>query len=283
MNPLSSPYIVVPFIAWLIAQATKVALQARQGDFDWKYLYKSGNMPSSHTSIVVALLVVLGFLDGMHSAEFGIGAVFSLIVIYDAFGVRRAVGEQGGVLAKLIELSRTPKSERESFKIREVLGHTPLEVLAGGTIGLLTSTLLMYRYWPDAWQDAFGPIVSETERTLYYAVFGAFFLAGIILSRFFARRRWRKLPTAKRINRVARNALIWPALLGAVCVWLESEAIRFFANKVWIYFLLFWALLWTIVGYVRVIRRARTALEEESGVWQEIKREVRKKRRKRRK
>src|SRR5690606_24251254 len=142
MNIFSSPYIVVPLISWLIAQTTKLVLQASHGNFSWKYLYKSGNMPSSHTAIVIALLVVLGFLNGVESAEFGIGAVFSLIVIYDAFGVRRAVGEQGGVLERLIELSRTPKAERESFKIREVLGHTPLEVAAGGLIGLLVSTAL---------------------------------------------------------------------------------------------------------------------------------------------
>jgi acid phosphatase family membrane protein YuiD len=84
VNIFSSPYIVVPFICWLIAQTTKLALRASRGDFSWKYLYKSGNMPSSHTTIVVALLVVLGFLNGVESAEFGIGAVFSLIVIYDA-------------------------------------------------------------------------------------------------------------------------------------------------------------------------------------------------------
>lgn len=282
MNILSSPYIVVPFICWLIAQSTKLALQAGRGDFSWKYLYKSGNMPSSHTAIVVALLVVLAFLSGVESPEFGIGAVFSLIVIYDAFGVRRAVGEQGGVLARLIELSRTPKAERESFKITEVLGHTPLEVLAGALIGLVTSTLLMYRYWPASWQENFGR-VSELERSVYYGVFAAMFIVGVILARRYGGRRYRRLPTGVRVRRVARNALLSPAILGALVVWLESESIRFFANKAWIYFILAWSLIWIILGYAVVVRGARPTLLAEAGDFQHYKKEERRKRRHKRK
>jgi acid phosphatase family membrane protein YuiD len=281
VNIFSSPYIVVPFICWLIAQTTKLALRASRGDFSWKYLYKSGNMPSSHTTIVVALLVVLGFLNGVESAEFGIGAVFSLIVIYDAFGVRRAVGEQGGVLARLIELSRTPKAEREAFKITEVLGHTPLEVLAGALIGLLTSTLLMFRYWPESLRQVFGR-VGETERLVYYAIFGLMFVGGLILARRYSG-RFRRLPTGVRVRRVARNALLTPAVLGALVVWLESEGIQFFANKAWIYFILVSSLLWLILGYFLVLKRARSQLLAEAGDYSFAKRAERRKRRKRRK
>lgn len=280
MNILTSPYIVVPFICWLIAQTTKLTLRASRGDFSWKYLYKSGNMPSSHTAIVVALLVVLGFLNGVESAEFGIGAVFSLIVIYDAFGVRRAVGEQGGVLARLIELSRTPRAERESFRITEVLGHTPLEVLAGALIGLITSTLLMYRYWPTNWQAWLGP-VGDRERLVYYALFAAMFILGLILARRYGGRHYRRLPTGVRARRVARNALITPGILGALMVWLENEHIRFFTNKLWIYFMLTSSLIWIIVGYALVLRGARSNLLAEAGEFTlEKKAERRKRRRK---
>ena len=262
MNVFSSPYIVVPFVSWLIAQTTKLILQASHGDFSWKYLYKSGNMPSSHTAIVIALLVVLGFLNGVESAEFGIGAVFSLIVIYDAFGVRRAVGEQGGVLEKLIELSRTPKAERESFKIREVLGHTPLEVAAGVLIGLATSTVLMYRHWPEAAQTAFTD-VGDTERNVYYAAFGLSVVAGFVLYRWLVKGRHRSLPTAKRIKRTIRTSLTVPGVLGLIFVWLDHESVRLFSTKFWIISSLVWVISLTTANYYRLWRKAGPQLEEE--------------------
>lgn len=262
MNIFSSPYIVIPFVSWLIAQTTKLILQASHGNFSWKYLYKSGNMPSSHTAIVVALMVVLGFLSGVESAEFGIGAVFSLIVIYDAFGVRRAVGEQGGVLERLIELSRTPKSERESFKIREVLGHTPLEVAAGGLIGLVTSTILMYRYWPKDAQDIFTDM-GDMERNVYFAFFGLAVVGGVVLFRWLARGTHRKLPTAKKIKRSIRLSLTAPGLLGLFFVLLEKEGIRFFSTKFWILASLLWLTVAALTSYYRVWRGSKPALEEE--------------------
>ncbi|HEX9594791.1 MAG TPA: divergent PAP2 family protein [Candidatus Saccharimonadales bacterium] len=262
MNIFSSPYIVVPFVAWLIAQTIKLILQASHGNFSWKYLYKSGNMPSSHTAIVIALLVVLGFLNGAESPEFGIGAVFSLIVIYDAFGVRRAVGEQGGVLERLIELSRTPKAERESFKIREVLGHTPLEVAAGGLIGLAVSTILMYRHWPPSVQDAFTEM-GDLERNIYFGLFGLSVISGIGLFRWLARGTHRRLPTAKKIKRSIRISLIAPGLLGLFFVLLEKESIRFFSTKFWILATALWLMVANITSYYRVWRNSKPALEEE--------------------
>jgi len=262
MNIFSSPYIVVPFVSWLIAQTTKLVLQASHGDFSWKYLYKSGNMPSSHTAIVIALLIVLAFLDGVENAEFGIGSVFALIVVYDAFGVRRAVGEQGGVLEKLIAISRTPRAERESFKIREVLGHTPIEVAAGGLIGLVTSTILMYRHWPAGAKAAFTQ-VGDTERTVYYAVFGLAAAAGLVLYRVLVKGAHRKLPTSKRVKRSLRASLTIPGLLGLFLVLLQDEGIRLFSTKFWIISTLVWMGVAVIVSYYRVWRRARPALGEE--------------------
>jgi len=262
VNIFTSPYIVVPMVSWLIAQTTKLVLQASHGNFSWKYLYKSGNMPSTHTAIVIALMVVLAFLDGVESAQFGIAAVFSLIVVYDAFGVRRAVGEQGGVLAKLIEISRTPKAERESFKIREVLGHTPLEVVAGGLIGLTTSAVLMYRHWPVPLQESFT-ILGESEKRLYLYLFGAAVLAGLVVYRLLVRGVHRRLPTAKRVKRSLRLSLIVPGALGALFVWLLDEGIRFFATKFWVTSVLAWIAVLVPVSYFRVWRSARPALIEE--------------------
>lgn len=280
MNVLTSPYIVVPFVAWFIAQATKFAIKASSGDFSWKYFYKSGNMPSSHTAIVTALMVVLAALDGGQSPEFGIGAVFSLIVIYDALNVRRAVGEQGGVLARLVEITRTPKAQREVIKIREVLGHTPLEVAAGALIGMVTSAILMYEYWPEAGQR-FVNVTTDTERTVYLVIFAVSLLVGIITNRFYNRRQYRKLPTSKRIQRYVRTGLITPAVLGLIALWLQSESIRLFTTKFWLITTLIWIVTGALISYLRIIPRSRAALAAERGHFKSVKKRQRKARTKR--
>jgi hypothetical protein len=208
------------------------------------------------------MLVVLGFLDGVESAQFGIGAVFSLIVVYDAFGVRRAVGEQGGVLSRLIELTRTPKAERESFKIREVLGHTPLEVFAGGLLGWFVSTLLMYNYWPEWARDLLNKM-GELEQNVYLGIFVGVWLLGIIVNRYYGRRILRKLPTSKRVQRIVRNSFIVPAVLGLITLWLQNESIRFFTTKIWILGAVIWLLVIGTTNYFRVIRGSKVALSQE--------------------
>lgn len=277
MNIFSSPYIIVPFISWVIAQATKFAIKASGGDVSWKYLYKSGNMPSSHTAIVTSLMVVLAFLSGIESPEFGIGAVFSLIVIYDALNVRRAVGEQGGVIARLLEITRTPKAQREVIKVREVLGHTPLEVAAGALIGVVSSILLMYRYWSDSAQDLFTQ-VSQTERIGFIVFFGLCVVVGYGASWYYSRKQYRKLPTAKRVRRALRSALITPGLLGLFAVWLQYESIRFFTTTFWIISFGVWAVVGIIIVYVKVLRGASAALAEESKHFKAIKKKQRRSR-----
>lgn len=274
-----NPHLVIPFLTYFIAQSVKMFLKASKGDFQWKYMFATGDMPSVHTAVAISLLVSLGFVEGVNSAAFAIGAVWALFIIYDSFNVRRAVGEQGGVIMRLIELSQAPKHERDLIKVREVLGHTPLEVMMGALTGLSLGFLLSYRYWPQNWQDALGPAGSDTERIVYYSLFGALFLLGFVLSRLHSRRRVRKLPTARRVRRLSRNAFVWPALFGALTVWLESENIRFFSNKVWIYFLLAWALLWGIAGYFSILRKAKRAMGEESSYLHVVKKQERKKRR----
>lgn len=273
MEIFSSPYIVVPFVSWFIAQATKFAIKASGGDLSWKYFYKSGNMPSSHTAIVTSLMVVLLLLSGVASPEFGIGAVFSLIVIYDALNVRRAVGEQGGVLARLLEISRTPKSEREVIKVREVLGHTPLEVMAGALIGVVSSLLLMYSYWSDEAQDLVNQ-TTPTERVIYLGFFGLSFLVGLVINRWYGRRQFRKLPTSRRVQRSIRLAVIGPSLLGLFFVWLQYEGMRFFTTKFWIIASLIWVLVGAVIVYIKVISGAKTALAQESQHFNQVKKKL---------
>jgi hypothetical protein len=95
-------------------------------------------MPSSHAASVAALSTSVGIQQGFLSPLFGVTLYFSLVVMYDAAGLRRAAGRQAVILNRLIdEHFRHP--ERDTQKLMELLGHTPLEVLIGAIIGVLAS------------------------------------------------------------------------------------------------------------------------------------------------
>lgn len=127
-----SPYLLAVLLAWLVAQVTKFLLVAVKSKSlqDVSWLYQSGNMPSAHTAIMTSLLTVIGIRDGVDSALFALALVTTLIIAYDAMQVRRASGEQGIALRKLLE-----KSKITSYP-HHALGHKPLEVLVGACVGL---------------------------------------------------------------------------------------------------------------------------------------------------
>ena len=135
MGDWFSIYWVAPITAWLVAQVAKVAYAYAKGDKSKSRptLISSGNMPSSHSAIVLALVVVVGALEGLNSAAFGIAAVFASVVIYDALNVRRSVGEQGLALMRLMK-------EPTFF---HALGHKPTEVVAGSVIGVVVAFTLL--------------------------------------------------------------------------------------------------------------------------------------------
>ena len=135
MDRWVSIYWVAPIVAWLAAQLVKVVIAMVGGDRSgWKTTFlSSGNMPSSHSSITIALLVVVAARDGLQSAPFGIAFVLTSIVIYDALNVRRAVGEQGEVLKDL--------AKGRSFY--RAMGHKPTEVIVGVIIGAAVAMSLL--------------------------------------------------------------------------------------------------------------------------------------------
>ncbi len=105
----------------------------------------SGGMPSSHASFVSTLTTSIGLKYGFSSDLFAVVTVFSLIIIYDAGGVRRAVGEQANVLNHLIKHLDLKKLERDKEIIKrdlkELVGHTPFEVIVGTLLGVLIAIL----------------------------------------------------------------------------------------------------------------------------------------------
>ncbi len=138
---ISNKSITVPVVAWFIAQTLKViGVVVRHKRIDFRRFVGSGGMPSSHASFIVSLSAVIGKNYGVDSGEFAISFAVALIVMYDAAGVRRAAGKQAAVLNKLI-FSHDSKMHFDE-KLKELLGHTPFEVVMGALLGLFFGVLL---------------------------------------------------------------------------------------------------------------------------------------------
>ena len=139
---LNNRIIQVGFLAWAIAQGLKVLLTLIiSRKFDSTRLWGSGGMPSSHSSTTCALMMMIGFSEGFDSAVFALAFAFSAIVMYDAAGVRRSTGKNAAVLNRLIDDLYKDGSFHEEH-LKELVGHTPLQVLAGALLGIFIGTLM---------------------------------------------------------------------------------------------------------------------------------------------
>jgi acid phosphatase family membrane protein YuiD len=130
--------------AWLAAQTIKVFLGVfREKRFNFRWFVGTGGMPSSHAAGVAALSTSIGVSYGFDSALFAVTLVFSLIVLFDAQGVRYSSGKQAEVLNKMLD-DIYWKKRLDGEGLKEFLGHTPVEVFAGIALGIIVS-LLLYR------------------------------------------------------------------------------------------------------------------------------------------
>jgi acid phosphatase family membrane protein YuiD len=132
--------LIAGLIAWAVAQVIKIPLDyLRTRRWNWALLLTTGGMPSSHSSLMTATTLAIGLYDGFDSPIFALGVVMTMIVTYDAAGVR----QQAGIHAQRINvivaelLKGHPINERD---LREVLGHTPLEVVGGILLGMAVAT-----------------------------------------------------------------------------------------------------------------------------------------------
>ncbi len=134
-------YIILPFLVWFFIQLFKVIWDlVTTKKFNFKRIMGAGGMPSSHSAVVTCLASMIGKSQGTNSPIFALSVVFAFVVMYDAAGVRRAAGKQAAMLNKIIEtpgLSGVEVSER----LVEVLGHTPIQVLAGAVIGIIVGVI----------------------------------------------------------------------------------------------------------------------------------------------
>jgi uncharacterized protein len=127
---------------WLIAQLIKTVITLRkERKFNLGHLVASGGMPSSHSALVTGLATAVARVNGLNSSLFALAAVFAGVVMYDAAGVRLAASRQARILNKMLDDLFHERGLREE-RLRELIGHTPIQVFAGALIGIITGILL---------------------------------------------------------------------------------------------------------------------------------------------
>lgn len=130
--------LVVALLACLIAQLAKLAIEFIQHrKFNVRVLVTTGGMPSSHSALVGALATGVGKALGWASPEFAIATVFAVIVMYDATGVRQAAGKQAQILNQIIEEFFNEGYQFSEDRLKELLGHTPVQVIVGLILGIV--------------------------------------------------------------------------------------------------------------------------------------------------
>jgi acid phosphatase family membrane protein YuiD len=134
--------LIAAVLGWLVAQLLKTVIAlVRDRRLDLGHMVSPGGMPSAHSALVTALATVVGRLDGIQSSLFAVAAVFAGIVMYDAAGVRLAVSRQARILNKMID-DFYHSREFDEQRLRELVGHTPIQVFAGALLGFAFGVLL---------------------------------------------------------------------------------------------------------------------------------------------
>ncbi|MBR0219091.1 MAG: divergent PAP2 family protein [Clostridia bacterium] len=129
-------------LSWAIAQFIKVLINLwLNKKLDWRRCFGMGGMPSSHTALVISLVISIGSQEGVQSSMFAIALALAAVVIYDALGVRRETGRQSQVLNQIITEMLVEGKPITEKQLKELVGHTPLEVLGGLIVGI-TVTLI---------------------------------------------------------------------------------------------------------------------------------------------
>ncbi|OGC29457.1 hypothetical protein A2311_06635 [candidate division WOR-1 bacterium RIFOXYB2_FULL_48_7] len=144
---LSNFAFMAVFVSWFVAQSLKVLIYwFEDGKFNLWHFFEAGGMPSAHSASVTACTLAVGLTQGWQSPLFTISLVFALIVMYDATGVRRAAGKQAEILNKIVDdIYANGKVRIE--KLREILGHDPIEVFAGVTLATIITLATYYVYF----------------------------------------------------------------------------------------------------------------------------------------
>lgn len=136
--------LLVGVLGWFFAQALKVVFTyVLERKWDFSRFFGLGGMPSSHAAVVCGLAAAVGISRGYYSAEFAIALVLAGVVMTDAAGVRRAAGKQAAMLNKIVQDMIASGRGLSGETLKELLGHTPFEVLVGALLGVLIAFIVM--------------------------------------------------------------------------------------------------------------------------------------------
>lgn len=139
-----NPVLLMSAVSWAAAQLLKLLVElVYHKELNLRRILSSGGMPSSHSATVCACAATTGLMGGFASPAFGVAAVLAFIVMYDAANVRRETGEQSKILNYMME-NWDEKPDLFGQELRELMGHTPLQVFVGALLGV---SIALVGYW----------------------------------------------------------------------------------------------------------------------------------------
>ena len=143
---ISNKFFIVGLSSWAFAQILKTIIHAAiYRKLEWERLFGDGGMPSGHSATVTSVAAMSALVFGLGSFEFAIAATLAIIVCHDAMGVRRETGKQATIIIEMVELLEAmTKKDLPEAKLKEFVGHTPLQVGAGIIIGITNACFLHF-------------------------------------------------------------------------------------------------------------------------------------------
>lgn len=134
--------LILPIVAGLIAQATKFFIKSNKQEWKWQNITAYSGMPSAHSAMIVSLAIIIGLNEGFNSSLFAISFILAIIIVRDALGIRRYLGQHGKILNILVkDLKDDDLLDQRYPHLLEKIGHTPAQVVVGALIGFLTSLI----------------------------------------------------------------------------------------------------------------------------------------------
>ena len=140
---LKNQYLLTAIVAWATSQVLKVITHAIvYKELDLRRLLGDGGMPSAHTATVTSLAAFTGIVYGLASFQFSVCAIMTIVICRDAVGVRQETGKQARILNELRELIESDQTAE--IKLKEFVGHTPLQVLMGAILGIVVAVFMSF-------------------------------------------------------------------------------------------------------------------------------------------
>ncbi len=134
--------LLLPILAGFIAQVIKFIIKSNKQKFNFKNILAYSGMPSGHSALIISLATIAGLSEGFQSPVFAVSAILSIIVIRDALGIRRYLGQHGKILNILVkDLKNDNVLDQKYPRLLEKIGHTPAQVLVGSLIGFFVSLI----------------------------------------------------------------------------------------------------------------------------------------------